>query len=67
MTLSQTASVLEDRPEKLEKWSKRNRISLNINWCVDGAKCLPEYLMENERRGSKDLGIVVDHELSMSQ
>jgi len=58
---------LEDRPEKLEECSIRNRTTLNINWHVDRAKCLPEYLMGNERRGSKDLGIVVDHELSMSQ
>lgn len=58
---------MQDRPEKWEKCSERNRITLNTNWHVDRAKCLPECLMGNERRGSKDLGIVVDHELSMSQ
>lgn len=61
------ASILKERPEELKKYSKRTSTALNINWHLDRAKCLPEYLMVNERRGSKDLGILVDHKLSMSQ
>jgi len=63
----QTASILEERPEKWEKCSERDRITLNTNRHVGKAKCLSEFLMGSERRGSKDLGIVVDHELSVSQ